>query len=831
MTAGGATLATPGNGVDGARAAVTVPERSTELAVTAGPATASQRYTIRLEEEPAVPDWLTRARDLRRKGSLDEAQRTLDEAPPSDGSLAAAVASLRGSIALARGQSATAIELMEKSADAHMALGEISIAAENEAARLYLLIEARHFADARASLARLERFVRGYPVGVVHAHYNAGTLAQETGDLRTALQELDDARIRAERVGDERLLRRARQALAVPLLYVGRVDEALATLTELEATAPASASACERASALFNLGCTALLAREAPFARKDRILDPAVPLAKAENLYETACSRPAPLGATRAYLALAHVEAGDIAAARSALRAATAAPAKLDPRDAFFARDVEGQIALAEGNVAAALAAYDALAASASGLSPFDEVAAAIGRSTAFERTGGGDRALAAIRAGASLLDEAARAVPLGEGRGAFWWARTRIAQREVRLLLDMGRGSEALAVARRARAHVIDDVDRARTVASLEPAARARWEAALAAYRSARDDLAARAADDWKLSAEALARVVSGRHARDVELRASLDATAAEVFSRSKKDLLPLAGEEGTAAFLWFPLESDWASFGIAAGSLRAERVSAPVDPTRMPDAAKELVAWGAKTMAHATRVSLLPVGPLRDVDLAALPVDGAPLIERAAVEYPFDADAVDIAASDGPALVVVDPTLTLPAARREGAATTATDAKILVGREATRERVLDELARARSFYFTGHAAYAGVDGWESALLLAGRERLGVADVLALPRAPGLVILSGCETGREGTQGGASGLGLADAFLAAGSRAVFASVRRVDDETTARLMRTLREQLAAHPGEPARALQGAQLALRAADPTADWAAFRVFVR
>src|SRR5439155_20398035 len=178
------------------------------------------------------------------------------------------------------------------------------------------------------------------------------------------------------------------------LLYAGRIDEALAALTELDATAPASAPACERASTLFNLGGTAVFARDAPFARGDRIPDPAVALTKAEELYTTTCARPAPLGATRAYLALARLQSGDVAGARSALRAATTAPATLDPRDAFFARDVEGRVALAEGNVTSALATYDALAARASGVSPLDEIVAAIGRPTAFEPPGDRGRAL-----------------------------------------------------------------------------------------------------------------------------------------------------------------------------------------------------------------------------------------------------------------------------------------------------------------------------------------------------------------------------------------------------------------------------------------------------
>ena len=51
-------------------------------------------------------------------------------------------------------QAKAAIDLLAKSADDHMALGEISIAADNEAARIYLLTEARRLSDQNARSIR-----------------------------------------------------------------------------------------------------------------------------------------------------------------------------------------------------------------------------------------------------------------------------------------------------------------------------------------------------------------------------------------------------------------------------------------------------------------------------------------------------------------------------------------------------------------------------------------------------------------------------------------------------------------------------------------------------
>lgn len=253
----------------------------------------------------------------------------------------------------------------------------------------------------------------------------------------------------------------------------------------------------------------------------------------------------------------------------------------------------------------------------------------------------------------------------------------------------------------------------------------------------------------------------------------------------------------------------------------------------------ASALLASVGNRVAHARRLRLRPFGVLRDVNWSAIPVGGRPLVTIAPIEYPFDTADVttDLGRAESSLLVVADPTGTLPAARREGDAVVAIEGgdagvTLLAGAGATRALVLEWLPRASALHFAGHASYAGVDGWESSLLLAGGERVTVADVLALPRVPARVVLSGCETGIEGEEGGGPpGLGLAEAFIAAGATAVVASTRRVNDATADRFMRALVAALARTPGDVPLALQRAQLDTRSALPSTEWSAFRAFVR
>lgn len=79
------------------------------------------------------------------------------------------------------------------------------------------------------------------------------------------------------------------------------------------------------------------------------------------------------------------------------------------------------------------------------------------------------------------------------------------------------------------------------------------------------------------------------------------------------------------------------------------------------------------------------------------------------------------------------------------------------------------------------------------------------------------LVTLSACETARGTAASGEGILGLASAFHMAGARRVIASLWRVDDEATRRLMEGVYERLlrAGPPVAPADALREAALALR----------------
>jgi CHAT domain-containing protein len=245
------------------------------------------------------------------------------------------------------------------------------------------------------------------------------------------------------------------------------------------------------------------------------------------------------------------------------------------------------------------------------------------------------------------------------------------------------------------------------------------------------------------------------------------------------------------------------------------------------------------APLLADAQRVRLTANDELRAIDFHAVDLDGAPLLERVPVVYALGLPSASSSSPAAPrrALVVGDAQGNLPAAQEEVRSVRDVlegsgiwSAVSLTGATARLERVRRDMSGADLFHYAGHARLLGSRGWDSELQLGERTALDVGDILALERAPAFVVLSGCETAATDARAEAAGIGLAQAFIASGSRGVVAATRPVRDAAALAVMRAF---YAAWLGgaAPERALQRAQLALRSEQPGADWAAFRLIER
>jgi CHAT domain-containing protein/tetratricopeptide (TPR) repeat protein len=152
------------------------------------------------------------------------------------------------------------------------------------------------------------------------------------------------------------------------------------------------------------------------------------------------------------------------------------------------------------------------------------------------------------------------------------------------------------------------------------------------------------------------------------------------------------------------------------------------------------------------------------------------------------------------------------------------ALDSPTLVDEEASRERVLQEMAGAPVVHLACHGAAWALGGamyrmaWSPPTVLhLYRDGLSFQDILLQDlRKVRLVCLSACDTGLVDVSLPWDEFeGLANVFLQAGAAAIVSSLWAVDDRSTALLMQRFYENLNYRGQDPAAALREAQLWLR----------------
>jgi CHAT domain-containing protein len=169
-----------------------------------------------------------------------------------------------------------------------------------------------------------------------------------------------------------------------------------------------------------------------------------------------------------------------------------------------------------------------------------------------------------------------------------------------------------------------------------------------------------------------------------------------------------------------------------------------------------------------------------------------------------------------------IVNPTGDLPAAEQEGRAVAshfpARLRTVLQGKDATPEAVLAALKGRSYWHFASHGSFVWRDARQSALVMAGQQRLNVGRLLDAGDLgqPRLVVLSACETGLSDINHNPDEfIGLPGTFTALGAAGVLGSLWPVADTATALLVARFYDLHMVGRLAPPTALREAQLWLR----------------
>ncbi len=809
-------------------------------------ADAVARIALAVEEPWA---WLTEAHARADRDDADGALSVYREhfTADDDDAEAGVAASEAARIELAKDHADAAAELFRRAIAKERAAGRLSRAVDDAMALAFVLAQrSHHTAEAVAALDGVHDLLDRYPDGRAREPYYRAVAVSEVGDRREALALFHRAEEDARRLGLSRLAQTVRSSLATELDLLGRFDDALEIRRGVERELGADAKPCDRVVARAGMGFGLLLIAVRAGGDRARVAEATRVLELARG--ETACTDVYLRAVTLGNLAYAALLDGRAADAASTLAEARALATDPPLSESFFWIDLDGRIALARGAPARALTIYDEMERRArAALLAEHAWSALVGRGAALEALSRPRDARSAYERAEDTLDDAELAIPIGEGRARFLVERGRSATAAIALEVASGDRDAAFRSARRARRRLLAGLEDARRLARRDAGQRARWDAAVDAYARERASIDEDAALDWKLPLAALGPAQARRAARELTLRAAIE------------KVLGLGGEDGGAppaatdwspgpgelALLYHPAIDGWTAMAADASGVSVFHVP-PLDPHATPEeTSRLLIAPAHERIARASRLRLLVSGALAPIDFHALPFDGAPLVARLAVEYGIDLAEVPPArserasGSDGPlALVVGDPLRDLPQARRETHAVeralgrSGERVALLEGRAATHAAVTTALGTATFFHYAGHATYGGEDGWDSALPLAAGGRLLATDVLALHDAPARVVVSGCSAARTASAAPGETLGIAQAFLVAGSDAVVAPTRDVADALSVTFVEALYAELERDPrADLTTAVQRAQLQVREADPTSDWGNFRVLRR
>ena len=812
---------------EGQACRIAVPAAATAVALTPIEADAGGPWRLQLRPPPP-PGPIEVAQAHRAAGEASAALDALQRGPiPVE--RGGEALSLRARLANDRGETALALDLLDRAIARHAADGR---AWEERADRImaaFLWVYQGDFAAAERARGPAPAPDDPHLDGAFNHHQSVGTAAFARGDFRAARRSVTLAVAAARRMDDPRALAFSLDLDASILSGMGRFAEAAALRSDLADTLDAATQPCDRARALNNLGVDHLRAIEEGQA------DPAAFGPVADDAFRAAqallggCpaseTHLASVSENRAQLDLARGDTeGAVAHLALARRHLVSVAPTVDI--ALAAMEIEAQLSQARGDWAGALAGFaDVEALAVSAQAPEAEWRALRGQARVLAQSTDPDRALAAYARAARVFADQSALVPAHAGRDAFLARWEQATADQVALLLRLDRPADALAAVRRFRSSYLRtwaQVDRARALTGAERVAWADLQSRYAALANAGAKLDATA---WQRSAGEAEAARSARDALSREARELLDQGLAPSPIPDRPLRAPSPGEL-IVAFT----EAGGRRWALALSDAGA--TAHDLGPARAPIAPEAWLAPLAALLEPTARVTLLPTGATQDLDLLALPLGGQPLIARHPVRVSLD--LLDHEPGWPPlrrALITADPSGDLPAARAEAdavgrhLAAAGINARQLQGDDADRGAVLGALGEVDLLHHAGHGAWTG-EPWDASLVLAHDTRVTASDVLAAGSVPRVVVLSSCE-GARSAQAALSTMGLAQAFVGAGAQAVIAAERPVGDEV-ARVFSTTRYEGGFSSGVEV-AFQQAALAARAADPGgSDWAAFRL---
>lgn len=604
------------------------------------------------------------------------------------------------------------------------------------------------------------------------------------GRIDEALATFDRV-IRLAALVDEHDLRRSALAMkAIALARLGRFAEVEQLAAALEAELAAAGDEHDEVvlGIRYNLTWAALLRREDD---PRSAADPTTTLEHLARIY--AQIGDAQYAArTDLHLALAAIQTGDVTRAEAAL--ARIDRAQLAPFELVWLELVASRTSLRAGDRARAGQQLERAHAFAQ-LAEDRELDWLMWTAKAsLARLDGHDElALAAHEQAARLADQLALAVPGSAGRSMLVTSHGRADAEHVELLLELGRTDSALCVAAGSRARHLRTLW-ARLRPPLPAAVQHEYQALLGRHEARRRSIDAQLEQAWTLSTAELEQLHARLRSEGEQTDELLDRATAllerEAPQWSCAQILPRVPEQALLTMIADADHHRW-WFMLARGD-RALQVVELTAGDSAEQLARAAVLALEPALAGVERLDVIPIGEFTGVDVQRLLFE-RPSLAKLVLHYSLGLGSLGLDRSDRAR--TLEPRAAVVAGATDLAAVT---------REAGR---VDEALRGHGWevasswsptasdqptllHYSGHGHHVGLAGWRSFIDVPGFGPLTAAGLVAIQRAPDLVVLGACSAGSSDAEIIDGGMNLAAAFLLAGAELVVAPSGPVDDET-----------------------------------------------
>lgn len=461
-------------------------------------------------------------------------------------------------------------------------------------------------------------------------------------------------------------------------------------------------------------------------------------------------------------------------------------PQRVEPVEyQLWVLHLRGQLALHRGELREAEARYEAMAEEgAARFMLLEQLEGEYWRGEVARRQGdlaGAERIWGAAR---SLFGDVRARVPLGLGDSAPATLFARIYGDSIQMRLNAGDSQGALLLARELRSGLLRQLTANASLSGLSDAQRGELHASLEQIRVLQKELDRISAEEALAARSSLASLAARRGEVQAQIIQLLEDMSRVDAAMAGGDYAPPS--PGELRVLMLPAGGAWVAFAFSDdGGVEVVDLPAELAELGPEEMSRALLTPLAGRIRAAESVVFMPMGPLREINLHALPFEGTPLFLAKPVSYALDLPALTPLAG-GRTLLVADPSSNLKLSSEEGRAVQALlgvpDEDLLLQGEATRENLLRALAGVGTLMYSGHAGYQTDEVWFSRIPLAEDSSLTLTDVLALSEPPRVVVLSACK-GAMSQTGAAESIGIAQAFLIAGSSEVVASTMTISDE------------------------------------------------